>query len=283
MPGRHPAAGTTAVRAPPVAVRQGQRPAHRPARVRAVHRGDPREHLAQRLVGMARGVGAAQPHGQRQPPGGPHDPGRGLRLLRHTRAADQRGQQGERGGVVQGVEEHLTGEVRGGQARHPVPARHHDRAAVHARRQQMAHLLGVRRVVQHDQHPPSDEQRPVQRGPFVEPERDVGGGESQREQDPGERLGGFQGGRCRSCPRSATKNCPSGKESRVRCAHRRDNVVLPAPAMPLITARLLLCAAVTVSAARPGSAARPARAVRAPGRRSTRWARACAAAHVSAP
>lgn len=63
---------------------------------------------------------------------------------------------------------------------------------------------------------------------------------------------GSRGGRCRSCPRSATKNCPSGKESRVRCAQRRDNVVLPAPAMPLITARLLLCAAVTVSAARPG-------------------------------
>ncbi len=38
----------------------------------------------------------------------------------------------------------------------------------------------------------------------------------------------------------------------MRCAHRRDSVVLPAPAMPLITARLLLCGAVTVSAARPG-------------------------------
>lgn len=75
----------------------------------------------------------------------------------------------------------------------------------------MAHLLGVRRVVQHDQHPPSDEQRPVQRGPFVEPERDVGGGESQREQDPGERLGGFQGRQMPVVPAQRHEELPVGE------------------------------------------------------------------------
>jgi hypothetical protein len=89
--------------------------------------------------------------------------------------------------VGQDVQVEPAGAVQGDQRGEPVPAGDQDLAARRPR-QQRPHLLGPGGVVQHDQHPPPAQQRPVHPGDLVLLRREVRGGHPEGAYEPLQHL-----------------------------------------------------------------------------------------------
>ena len=125
--------------------------------------------LGQRAPGPA-GGGPADRDGQRQREAGARrdDLVRRLRLGRDAVPAEPAGQHLVGLVVAEHVQREQRGPLRGDQPGHLVAAGHHDQAARRAG-QQRAHLGGVARVVEHDQHPLAVEQAAVQGRPVLGP------------------------------------------------------------------------------------------------------------------
>ena len=132
-------------------------------------------------------VGGGHPQRQRQVGADPGQLGRRRRLGRHPIRPEDRGQQGVRLVRAEHVEGQAVGAVAGEQAGQPVPAGDQHQAAG-AARQQRADLVGVDGVVQHHQHPPVGQQRPVPAGRRLHVDRDLFGRLAERTQQVRQRL-----------------------------------------------------------------------------------------------
>ena len=131
-----------------------------------------------------RDPGRHHPQGQRHVTAGGREVARQPGLV-PTRRREEAGQQLT--GLVRGqrVQRQRPSAVAGDQSGQPVATRHHRERAVPAR-QQRSDLLGVARVVQHDQHPPVGQPGAVERGRLVQVGGDGAGRFAERAQAPGE-------------------------------------------------------------------------------------------------
>jgi hypothetical protein len=128
------------------------------------------------------------PHRQRQPSAARQHPRRRLGLGRRAVAADDRGKQFV---CLARIEDLQVEHCRAGQAGHRGAAGDDDRAA-RAAGQQRADLGHAAGVIQHDQHPPGGEQRPVAGGALRLGLGDGRFGHAEVPQEPREHLGRVQ-------------------------------------------------------------------------------------------
>ncbi|GAA3107385.1 hypothetical protein GCM10020001_026690 [Nonomuraea salmonea] len=177
-------------------VRQVERRPHRHALVAVhpqAHQPPPVGELAHVVADPAVFVVADPGHGdgqrERQAAAERHQLPRRLRLARQPLLADARRDQPQRLVLLQHAERDAFDAVQGDQAAQPVPAGDDDAAAGVAG-QQRAYLVGLRDVVQHQQHAPAGEQRAVERDLRVQLDGDVLGRLAQPLQQQRQRLGG---------------------------------------------------------------------------------------------
>jgi hypothetical protein len=130
----------------------------------------PRERKG-RLGGSSRSHHAER---QRQTRAPRHDMVDGHRVSGHPIAADGADQEFARLGHAEQAQRERTGARRGHQPGQAGPA-DHDHQAPRCTGYQGIDLVGIPRVVQHDQHPPAGQHTAVQRGLRVEARRYLGG------------------------------------------------------------------------------------------------------------
>ncbi len=145
----------------------------------------PRE-FGQAAVGAGGGQLGRHPQRQRQPRALGRQLGRRVGLGVDS-VADQRPQQPDRVGDRQHVEGGPPRPVPRDQPGQRVPAGDHHQAG-RAAGQQRAGLLDAGGVVEHHQHPAAVEQAAVRGGALVFPGRDVVSGQTERAQEPGQRV-----------------------------------------------------------------------------------------------
>jgi hypothetical protein len=133
------------------------------------------------LVGLAGQVGRGDPQRQRQIPAHRGKLRGRLGLGSHAVLAEELCQQADRLTWGEHVQGQPAGAVAGDQPAEPVAAGHHHQAAGRTR-DERSDLAGVAGVVQHHQHPPVRQQRPVQPGGLLDLDRHLLGRHAQRAQ-----------------------------------------------------------------------------------------------------
>jgi len=136
---------------------------------------------------------------QRQPRAPGDDLVHGLRLGPHPLRAQPAGQHLTGLDGREPVQHHRTRPLRRHQPRQPVPARDDDETP-RTPRQQRTHLLGVPRVVQHQQHPAPRQHTPVQPRLRLRPVRYAPRGHPERLQEPPQHLPRIRGHPTRAEP-----------------------------------------------------------------------------------